>query len=91
MSEAGDKYGPRFWHEVRQWTVGELRAAMEGLPDDMTVRVEVAYSPSTGDPDAWGRDQFVVTRAAVDDSEHLRKDEFLIRVDYSTGSYLRKL
>ena len=90
MSGAGESYGPRFWHEVQRWTVGELRAALDGLPDDMTVRAEVAYSPSTGDPDPWGQDQFVVTGAAVDDSEHLRAEEFLIRIDYSTGWYMRK-
>lgn len=34
-----------FRHEVDPWTVGQLRAALTGLPDSLPVRVNVAESP----------------------------------------------
>ncbi|WP_222870755.1 DUF6225 family protein [Micromonospora sp. MP36] len=79
----------RYRHDVERWTVGQLRAALDGLPDDMVLRAEVADGPSTGHPDPWGNDQFVVTDAIVDDGDYLRSDELIIRVDYSSGGYVR--
>jgi hypothetical protein len=79
----------RYWHEVEHWTVGELRAALNGLPNAMVLRVEVSSAPSTCSPDTWGDDQFVVTAAAVDDGEYLSRDEFVIRVDFPTDYYMR--
>ncbi|MFE9193490.1 DUF6225 family protein [Micromonospora sp. NPDC007208] len=79
----------RYRHDVERWTVGQLRAALDGLPDDMVLRAEVAYGPSSAHPDPWGNDQFVVTDATVDDGDYLRSDELIIRVDYSSGSYVR--
>jgi Family of unknown function (DUF6225) len=34
-----------FDHQVTPWTAGQLRAALEGVPDDMPVRVWVAEDP----------------------------------------------
>lgn len=34
-----------FEHTVTPWTVGQLRAALDGLPDDMLVIVDVAEEP----------------------------------------------
>jgi hypothetical protein len=80
------------YHEVDRWTVGRLREALQELPPDMILRAEVAYLPSTWPgSDPWGHDQFVVTAAGVDDGEHLRSDEFVIRIDYSTGRYVRRV
>lgn len=81
----------RFWHEVERLTVGQLRDALRDLPDDMVLRVEVAFGPSTSHPDPWGDDQYVVTAAIVDDGEHLYADEFVVRVDYSTDWYVRPM
>jgi Family of unknown function (DUF6225) len=49
-----------FDHKVTAWTVGQLRAALEGLPDEMPVRVIPADEPGG---DIAGADQ-VVTGAA---------------------------
>jgi len=76
-------------HEVEHWTVGRLHDVLHGLPGDMVLRVEVSSAPSTASPDTWGNDQFVVTAAAVDDGDYLSRDEFVIRVDYLTDSYVR--
>ncbi|MGC5022182.1 DUF6225 family protein [Micromonospora sp. DT47] len=79
----------RYRHDVERWTVGQLRAALDGLPNDMVLRAEVAFGPSSGHPDPWGNDQFVVTDVIVDDGEYLRSDELIIRVDYSSDWYVR--
>ncbi|GAB2943192.1 hypothetical protein GCM10027280_34840 [Micromonospora polyrhachis] len=79
----------RYRHDVARWTVGKLRNALDGLPDDMVLRAEVAFGPSSGHPDPWGNDQFVVTGATVDDGDYLRSDELIIRVDYPADDYVR--
>ena len=50
-----------FRHEVDVMTVGELRAALAGVPDDAHVRVEIAESPG-GDT----CDEQVIYRAGAD-------------------------
>jgi hypothetical protein len=79
----------RYRHEVEHWTVGQLRDALNGLPDGMVLRVEVSSAPSTSSSDTWGNDQFVVTAAGNDDGEYLSSDEFVIRVDFPTDYYMR--
>jgi Family of unknown function (DUF6225) len=49
-----------FDHQVTPWTVGQLRAALEGVPDDLPVRVITAEEPGS---DLAGDEQ-VVTGAA---------------------------
>ncbi len=34
-----------FGHTVRAWTVGQLRRALDGVPDDTPIRVNVAETP----------------------------------------------
>ncbi|MEU8607829.1 DUF6225 family protein [Actinoplanes sp. NPDC048791] len=78
-------------HDVEHWTVGRLREALRDLPDDMVLRAEVADGPSTWPgSEPWGNDQFVITAAAVDDGEHLRSDEFVLRIDHPAGMYVRR-
>ncbi len=80
--------GGRYDHDVRRWTVGELRRAMADLPDDLTLRVEVAGGPSTLTREPWGNDQFVVIGAAVDDEDDFSTGDLVVRVDYSSGWYM---
>jgi Family of unknown function (DUF6225) len=49
-----------FDHQVTPWTVGQLRAALEGLPSDMPVRVIPADEPGS---DLAGGDQVVISAA----------------------------
>jgi hypothetical protein len=34
----------RYRHDVERWTVGQLRAALDGPPNDMVLRAEVALA-----------------------------------------------
>jgi hypothetical protein len=79
----------RYRHDAERWTVGQLRGALDRLPDGMVLRAEVAFGPSSAHPDPWGNDQFVVTDLTVDDGDYLVSDEAIIRVDYSSGWYVR--
>ncbi|GGM63034.1 DUF6225 family protein [Dactylosporangium sucinum] len=83
-----DERNGRYWHDIEQWTVGQLRHALSGLSDDTVLRVEVAQAPSTGHPDPWGNDQFVVTNAAMDDDGDYATGHLVIRVDYSSDWYM---
>lgn len=78
----------RYRHDVQRWTVGQLRDALRDLPDDTVLRVEVARVPSSGHPDPWGDDQFVVTDASVDDDEDYSTGDLVLRVDYSSDWYM---
>jgi hypothetical protein len=46
-----------FDHQVTAWTVGQLRAALEGLPDDLPVRVITAEEPGSN---LAGPDQVII-------------------------------
>lgn len=49
-----------FDHQVTPWTVGQLRAALEGLPDDLPVSVITAEEPGS---DQAGDEQVVISAA----------------------------
>jgi Family of unknown function (DUF6225) len=34
-----------FDHQVTAWTAGQLRKALDGIPDDMPVRIQIAEEP----------------------------------------------
>jgi hypothetical protein len=48
----------------------------------------VTKVPSTGHPDPWGNDQFVVTDATVDDDGDLATGDLVVQVDYSSVWYM---
>ena len=83
-----DSHNGRYRHDVERWTVGQLRAALRELPEDAVLRVEVAHAPSTGHPDPWGNDEFVVTDAMVDDEDEFGTGDLVLRVDYSSDWYM---
>ena len=78
-------------HEVRPWTVGELRAALQGLPDELPLVVHLAEEPG-GD---LVQDQ-VVTGAGfgtIDWGDERGEDvdrRFGIECDFPTGEYYRR-
>ena len=47
-----------FDHQVTAWTVGQLRAALDGVPDDLPVTVVTAEEPGSG---LAGPDQVVIS------------------------------
>lgn len=83
-----------FHHEVAQWTVGQLRAALDGIPDDTPVVVDYAEAPGGDSAD----EQVVIAaapRMAVWNPGTQSWDEtskpvvFEIEVDFPTGDYYR--
>lgn len=85
-----------FQHDVAVWTVGQLRAALDGVPDEARVRVFLAEEPG-GDT----ADEQVVYGAAHEDRiwypdgqayEPARRPEdgwFTISAEFPSGEYYR--
>jgi Family of unknown function (DUF6225) len=67
-------------HQVTAWTVGQLRAALAGLPDDLPVRVIPADEPGG---DLSGPDQVVISAAPWSDADAESADE--IRAKLASG------
>jgi len=70
-------------HVVDAWTVGQLRAALVGLPDDLPVIVDVAEEPG-GDT----VDEQVVISAGFGHGIAADGTEFVDR-EFPTGHYFR--
>lgn len=78
-----------FEHVVDAWTVGQLRAALVGLPDDLPVIVDVAEEPGGDTVD----EQVVISAGfghgiAGDGTEFVGR-EFRIGCEFPTGQYYR--
>jgi len=76
-------------HVVDAWTVGQLRAALVGLPDDLPVIVDVAEEPGGDTVD----EQVVISAGfghgiAGDGIEFVGR-EFRIGCEFPTGQYYR--
>lgn len=79
-----------FEHVVERWTVGQLRTALQGLPDDMPVVVHVAEEPG-GDT----ADEQIITHADTDafvarDGTEYAAGELQIQCEFPTGTYYRR-
>lgn len=79
-----------FEHKVDAWTVGQLRNALSGLPDDMPILVDVAEEPG-GDA---VQEQVVIHAGfghGVDGrGEPFVGREFRIGCEFPSGTYLRR-
>lgn len=76
-------------HVAEAWTVGQLRAALQGLPDDLPVIVDVAEDPGGDTVD----EQVVINAGfghgiAADGTEFVSR-EFRIGCEFPTGQYYR--
>lgn len=77
-------------HDVQPWTVGQLRAALQGLPDDLPLIVHVAEKPG-GDSVA----EQVVTDAGFgtvvwgDERGEEIDRRFAIECEFPAGEYYR--
>ncbi|WP_203992133.1 DUF6225 family protein [Sphaerisporangium rufum] len=85
---ADDQELERCRHDVREWTVGELRQALDGLPDGMRLRIDVPAAPRTNDPQISDQ-ELVLAAAFVDDGDHLVRDELVLWADFGAGWYMR--
>jgi Family of unknown function (DUF6225) len=87
-------------HQVTAWTVGQLRQAMDGLPNDLPVSVLVSQEPGG----EFADDQVVISaapwatvdNAGADDihakltSGELQPDYFEISAEFPSGRYYRR-
>lgn len=79
-----------FEHVAEAWTVGRLREALEGLPDDLPVIVDVAEEPGGDLVD----EQVIINvgfghGVAGDGSEFIGR-ELRIGCEFPTGTYHRR-
>ena len=77
-------------HQVTPWTVGQLRAALDGLPEDLPLEVMVAEEPG-GD---FAERQVVIDAGFghgtdVDGEEFVGR-EFQISCEFPSGTYVRR-
>ncbi len=89
-----------FDHQVTPWTAGQLRQALDGLPDDLPVSVLVSEEPGGEFADEqvvisaapWAR----VNNATAEDvrrklaSGELHPDHFEISLEFPSGQYYRR-
>ena len=77
-------------HEVRPWTVGQLRSALAGLPEDLPLIVHVAEEAGGDDVDR----QVVIAAGGVLGRKGDRLDEtpyeFQIDCEFPSGEYVRR-
>ncbi len=75
-------------HETANLTVGQLRAALAGIPDDLPVTVWAVDKPG-GD----FAEELVLCSAVratgTDDDHEVALPEFILEADFPTGSYYR--
>jgi hypothetical protein len=71
-----------FDHEVTAWTVGDLRRAMDGLPDDMPMAVNPAEEPG-GDMNV--PEQVVISAGAWASTELWKRTGFVLAEDMRTA------
>jgi Family of unknown function (DUF6225) len=81
-----------FDHQVTAWTAGELRRALDGVPDDMPIRVVPADEPGS---DFADDEQVVIsaglwTAEGVPPSETVPPDHFEIGCEFPSGQYYRR-
>jgi Family of unknown function (DUF6225) len=90
-----------FDHQVTAWTVGQLRTALAGLPDDLPLRVIPADEPGS---DRSGPDQVAIGAAPWSDADaesademraklasgELQPDHFEISAEFPSGQYYRR-
>jgi hypothetical protein len=79
-----------FRHEVTPWTVGQLRAALAGLPDDTPLQVNYAEEPggkfvSTQVVIGAGFGSSTMNGVTTDDRE------FSIDCEFPSGEYYRRI
>lgn len=81
---AGSHDEEQYRHDVTPWTVGQLRAAMADLPDDVPIEVAVAEQPGGVFVNLQ-----VVIDAATNPDQNTRR-EFTIACEYPSGTYIRR-
>lgn len=76
-----------FTHEVEVWTVGDLRKAMEGAPDDLPLRVFIPEKPG-GDATSERVIHYAAPWNEVNGGAEL-PDCFTLECEFPPGPYRR--
>jgi hypothetical protein len=82
----------RYRHETVELTVGKLGEALNGLPAEAPVRIDVPLRPRSGemrDSVDSGVSHFVVSGVVLHDAEYLRQDEVVLQADFRSEWYVR--
>ena len=83
----------RFEHTVTPWTVGDLRRALDGVPDDTPIKVNVADEPGGDmvDEQVLVGAGFGQHRMGGDAPDTWRTDkEFGLDCEFPAGTYYRR-
>lgn len=79
-----------FHHEVTPWTVGQLRKALEGLPDDLPLEVMCAGEPGG----MTGLEQVLVDvgfgHGTYSDGTEFLGRELQLSCDFPSGEYYHR-
>lgn len=81
-----------FEHTIQPWTVGDLRRAIEGVPDETRIKVNVAETPGgdTCDEQVLYEAGFGRYRMGDDPPDTWRTDAvFGLDCDFPPGTYYR--
>ena len=84
----------RYRHEAVELTVGQLREALAGLPDEAPARIDVPRFPRSGamrDSVDSGTGHFVVSRVVADHADFLVPGEVVLQADFCSEWYLRRV
>jgi hypothetical protein len=78
-----------FTHTVRAWTAGDLRRALEGVPDDFPVTVVTAEEPGA---EFAGPEQVIISAAPWNEqgAQGIPPDHFEIGCEFPSGEYYRR-
>jgi hypothetical protein len=80
-----------YQHRVQPWTVGQLRAALAGLPEDLPLLVQVAEEPGG---DTVGEQVVISAGFGTIDWGDERGEEvdrrFAIGCEFPSGEYVRR-
>ena len=84
----GDQELDPYRHEVREWAVGELRRALDGLPGEMPLRIDVPVAPRSNE--VQGEDRgLVLSGVFVDSADYLPREELVLQADFGADWYMR--
>ncbi|MFC5664110.1 DUF6225 family protein [Kitasatospora misakiensis] len=79
-------------HETVEMTVGQLRDALNGLPDEAPLRVDVPRRPRSGEMRESldsGASHFVLSGVVLHDADYLVRDEVVLQADFCSEWYVR--
>ena len=86
MTDPGEEL---FDHHVTAWTAGQLRKALEGVPDNFPVTAITAEEPGS---DLAGPEQVIISAAPwnTQGAEGEPPDHFEIGLEFPSGQYYRR-